>query len=102
MFAIVETGGKQYKVQENTVFIVEKLEAEIGTKIVLDKVLAVGPEPMAFGEPFISNANVEVEVINQQKADKIIVFKKKRRQNYRRKNGHRQLETVLKVVKISV
>lgn len=101
MFAIVETGGKQYKVAEGTVFKVEKLEAEVGTEVSLGNIVAVGGESLSLGSPFIKGATVTAKVINQQRAAKIIVFKKKRRQNYRRKNGHRQYETVLQVTKIS-
>lgn len=102
MFAIVETGGKQYNVVLNQKIIVEKIEGEAGQKITLDKVLLVKPEngEIAFGAPLVENAKVEAEIVKTFKDTKIIIFKKRRRQNSRRKNGHRQQQTLLKILSI--
>ncbi len=102
MFAIIETGGKQYKVAKDTVLKVEKLDAEAGKTIELGNVLMISNDGKAtLGAPMIKGATVSAHVVAHQKADKIIIFKKKRRQNYRRKNGHRQHETVLKITAIT-
>lgn len=101
MFAIVKTGGKQYKVAENDVIIVEKLAGEAGSEITLDQVLLVGSEgKTTVGAPLVDGASVTAEVIEQGKGDKVIIFKKKRRQNYRRTKGHRQEQTVLRIKSI--
>ena len=102
MFAIVETGGKQYRVAANEKIIVEKIIAQDGAKITLDKVLLVKNEKgeLSFGSPLVSGASVEVEVIKTFKEDKVIIFKKRRRQNSRRKQGHRQQKTLLKIISI--
>lgn len=102
MFAVVKTGGKQYRVAEGDVIKVEKLDGEAGKKITLDEVLMIGDEKgVKVGEPLIKGANVTAEVLEQKKDKKITVFKKKRRHNYRRKKGHRQEITVLRVTKIA-
>jgi large subunit ribosomal protein L21 len=103
MFAIVETGGKQYRVAPNEKIIVEKLDFEAGSKITLDKVLLVksGENAASFGAPFVHGATVEAEVIKTFKDDKVIIFKKRRRQNSRRKQGHRQRKTLLKILSIN-
>ena len=100
MYAIVKTGGKQYKVSAGDVLKVEKLDAEAGSTIELDQVLMVGGATPKIGTPVVAGAKVVAEVLEQKKDDKIIIFKKKRRHNYRRKNGHRQLITVLRVREI--
>jgi large subunit ribosomal protein L21 len=102
MFAVVKTGGKQYRVAEGDVIKVEKLDGEAGKNITLDQVLMVGDDKgVKVGEPLVAGAKVTFEVLEQKKDKKIIVFKKKRRQNYRRKKGHRQEITVLRVTKIA-
>jgi len=102
MFAVVKTGGKQYKVSEGDVIQVEKLEGEVGAAVTLDQVLMVGEnEDVQVGTPMLDGNQVTAEITEQLKDKKIIVFKKKRRKNYRRKNGHRQLVTRLKIRKIS-
>ncbi len=102
MFAVVKTGGKQYKVSEGDVIQVEKLEGEVGAAVTLDQVLMVGEnEDVQVGTPMLEGNQVTAEITEQLKDKKIIVFKKKRRKNYRRKNGHRQLVTRLKITKIS-
>ncbi|NBX52941.1 MAG: 50S ribosomal protein L21 [Proteobacteria bacterium] len=102
MFAIVETGGKQYRVAPNDKLIVEKITGEVGTKISLEKVLLVNNEngEVSFGSPFLGGAKVEAEIIKFFKNDKVIIFKKRRRQNSRRKRGHRQQQTLLKILSI--
>ena len=101
MFAVIRTGGKQYKVAPNDVIAVEKLDGEAGATIELGAVLMVGDgATVSTGTPLISGASVSAELVEQRRADKIIVFKKKRRHNYRRKNGHRQLQTVLRITEI--
>ena len=103
MFAIIKTGGKQYKVAENDVIKVEKLAAEAGSTVTLDDVLMIGESGKAAktASADLSGAAVLAEVLDQSRADKIIVFKKKRRHNYRRKAGHRQHQTVLRITGIS-
>ena len=94
-FAIFQTGGKQYRVATGDIIKVEKLNAD--GKIEFDQVLMVGDK---VGTPFVEGAKVVAEVVEQKRADKILVFKKKRRQNYRRTAGHRQFITVLKITEI--
>ena len=102
MFAVLNTGGKQYKVSKGDLIAVEKLESNVGDKVTLDQVLMVGEgEDIEVGSPYVSSCKVTGEVVEQGKGTKIIVFKKKRRKNYRRKNGHRQLYTQLKITEIN-
>lgn len=97
MFAIIESGGKQYKLTQNDVLELEKLPGEEGSTIKLDKVLLISDgEGLTVGSP-IKGAFVNAEIISQERGDKVIIFKKKRRQNYRRKNGHRQYLTVVRI-----
>ncbi|TQV79549.1 50S ribosomal protein L21 [Denitrobaculum tricleocarpae] len=101
MFAVIKTGGKQYKVAKDDIVVVEKLEGEAGASVALDSVLMLGDDKsVTTGAPFVEGASVAAEVVEQTRGDKVIVFKKQRRQNYRRKNGHRQDLTVLKVTDI--
>ena len=101
MYAVIQTGGKQYRVQKDDIIEVELIDAEKGAAVTLDEVLLVGSEGKAkIGAPMVSGATVQATVLNQKRGDKVIVFKKKRRQNYRRKNGHRQSITVLKITDI--
>jgi large subunit ribosomal protein L21 len=98
MYAIIETGGKQYKVSKGDILKVEKLNYENGAECELDKVLFVkNGEDIVTGSPYIDNAKVIGEVLSTEKDKKIIVFKFKRRKNYKRKKGHRQLYTKLKI-----
>jgi large subunit ribosomal protein L21 len=98
MFAVIRTGGKQYKVAPNDVIFVEKLPAEAGASIDLEDVLMVGDDAgTTAGTPELGGVHVTATVLEQKRDDKIIVFKKKRRHNYRRKNGHRQYLTVLRI-----
>lgn len=101
MFAVIRTGGKQYKVAKDNTLKVEKLAAEKGQKIELDQVLMVSSEgKTSIGEPLLSGAKVVVEVLDQIRDDKVLVFKKRRRKNYRRTKGHRQELTVIRVTDI--
>jgi len=101
MFAVVKTGGKQYKVAQGDVIQVEKLPGAENAKVELAEVLMVcDGAKVTVGSPFITGAKVAAEVVSQNRTGKLIVFKKKRRQNYRRKNNHRQEYTVLKITSI--
>jgi large subunit ribosomal protein L21 len=105
MYAVIKTGGKQYRVASGDVIEVERLAGEVGDEIAFDQVLMVGAvgdgaEPQ-IGTPLVEGAKVTAELLEQARAPKIIVFKKKRRKNYRRKAGHRQLQTVLRVREIA-
>lgn len=102
MFAVVRTGGKQYKVARGDYVHVERLQAEPGAALSLDDVLLVSHgDTQLVGAPRVEGASVATEVIGHERSDKVIVFKKRKRQNYRRKKGHRQHYTVLKVLGIS-
>ena len=101
MFAVIRTGGKQYKVAKDDVISVEKLAAEVGMTIELGEVLMIGEgAEIATGTPIIDGALVSATMVDQTQTAKIIVFKKKRRHNYRRKKGHRQQQTVLRIIDI--
>ena len=101
MFAVIRTGGKQYKVAPNDVIAVEKLDGEPGATVEFAEVLMVGDgATVSTGTPLLAGASVSATLVEQRRADKIIVFKKKRRQNYRRKKGHRQYQTLLRITEI--
>lgn len=100
MYAIIKTGGKQYRVQQGDEFRVEKLDAKVGDKVVFDQVVAVGGDKLVAGTPFVDGYAVEAEVLEQGKADKIIIYKYKAKKDYRRKNGHRQPYTLVKITGI--
>ena len=101
MFAVIRTGGKQYKVAKNDVIVVEKLLGDAGDEVDFTDVLALNDGAATqFGQPVVSNALVTAEVLEQARGDKVIIFKKRRRKNYRRKNGHRQELTVLRILDI--
>lgn len=95
MYAIVRTGGKQYKVHPGDTIRVEKLEAQVGSEIVLKDILLVGGDTLQIGAPAVVGAEVAAIVLKQDKYPKVIIFKKKRRQGYRRIKGHRQTFTEL-------
>ena len=102
MYAIIKTGGKQYRVSPGQTLRVEKLEGEVGTKIELSEVLLVGGEgDTQIGSPRVEGATVSAEIVEQGRGSKIIVFKKKRRKGYHKKQGHRQYFTGLKIQEIS-
>ena len=100
MYAIIKTGGKQYRVQQGDELRVEKLVANVGDKVVFDEVVAVGGDKLVVGTPFVEGYAVEAEVLEQGKADKVIIYKYKAKKDYRRKNGHRQPYTLVKVTGI--
>ncbi len=102
MFAVIKTGGKQYKVAAGDVLEVELIPGEAGAVVEFDKVLAVsGDNGTQIGTPFLAGAKVKAEVVGLTRGEKLIVFKKRRRQNSRRKNGHRQSYTAIKIVEIA-
>lgn len=101
MYAVVKTGGKQYKVSEGDLLKVEKLEGTVGDTVELNEVLMVGGEKVTIGTPFVSSARVVGKIVEQGKDKKILVFKSKRRKDSRKLNGHRQLRTILKIEKIN-
>ncbi|OIQ92537.1 50S ribosomal protein L21 [mine drainage metagenome] len=98
MFAVIKTGGKQYKVAANDVILVEKLPGQAGDTVTLDQVLMVGDK---VGAPVVAGASVTATLVEHTRGEKVIIFKKKRRQNYRRKKGHRQDLTVLRITGIN-
>ncbi len=101
MYAVIRTGGKQYRVAKDDVVFVEKLAGEPGSAVTLDDVLMIGEGADArAGTPILAGASVTATVLEQKLDDKVLIFKKKRRHNYRRKNGHRQALTVLRITDI--
>ncbi|MBU1052229.1 MAG: 50S ribosomal protein L21 [Proteobacteria bacterium] len=103
MYAIFNTGGKQYRVEEGETFRLEKIPGDIGSTISFDKVLMSSDgETVKVGQPFVENAAVVGKIVEQDKAKKILVFKFKRRKGYRRKQGHRQPYTAVKIESITV
>ena len=102
MFAVIKTGGKQYKVAVDDVFDIEKIELEDGAAVTFDEVLAVGSDAgVTVGAPTVAGATVGAEVVEQTRGPKVISFKKRRRQNSKRKRGHRQLLTTVKITAIN-
>jgi large subunit ribosomal protein L21 len=102
MYAVIRTGGKQYKVAEDDVIVVETVPAEAGASVTLGEVLLVADgAATTVGTPTIAGAEVTATVVEHKKGDKVLIFKKRRRHNYRRKIGHRQPLTVLKITGIS-
>ena len=103
MYAIIKTGGKQYRISPGDVLRVERLPGERGDEVILDQVLLVTDgDAVQVGTPLVANATVRTEILRQGKGKKVLIFKKKRRKNYRRKQGHRQLFTALQVNEIIV
>ena len=106
MYAVIRSGGKQYRVASGQVVKVERLDGEVGDTIAFDQVLMVGGEQddgePKIGSPLVEGAQVTAEVLEQGKGPKVIVFKKKRRKNYRRTRGHRQFQTVLRIRDIAL
>ena len=101
MYAVMTTGGKQYKVAQGDKLRVEKLTANVGDTVTFDEVLLVGGDAIKIGAPLVAGAKVEAKVVAQDREKKIIVFKFRRRKNYRRKNGHRQPFTALEITGIT-
>ncbi len=100
MYAVFETGGKQFRVQKGEEIYVEKLDAEEGKTVTFDKVLLIGGEKTRIGDPHIKGAAVEAKIVKHGKRKKITVFKIKPKKNYRRKKGHRQPYTKLEITNI--
>lgn len=101
MYAIIATGGKQYKVSEGDIIKVEKLGAEAGTTYTFDQVLAVSNDGLKIGNPTVEGATVEASVLGDGKAKKVVVYKYKPKTGYHKKNGHRQQFTKVKIEKIN-
>ena len=97
MYAVIETGGKQYRVQEGDVITVEKLNVEAGETVEFDKVLVLAGEELKVGAPYVEGAKVVGEVVENGKAKKVIIFKYKAKKDYRKKQGHRQPYTMVKI-----
>jgi large subunit ribosomal protein L21 len=102
MYAVIKTGGKQYRVTEGQQLFVEKLPGEPGDTVTFDDVLMIGGDKPMVGQPTVKGAKVEAKIVAHDRAKKIIVFKFKRRKNYRRKQGHRQAYTQLHITGINV
>lgn len=101
MFAVIKTGGKQYKVAEGDEIVIEKLEVEAGNDVTFDEVLMLGSDgSVTIGEPMVAGASVVGEIAEQRKGAKVMIMKKRQRNTYRRKRGHRQLETVVTIKSI--
>ena len=101
MYAVIATGGKQYKVSEGDIVRVEKLEGEVGAKVEIKDVLMIGGDTPKIGTPLVEKASVSGEIVEQDRAKKILVFKKKKRKGYKKLQGHRQYYTALKINKIT-
>jgi len=102
MYAVVKTGGKQYRVAKDDKILVEHIDAEAGETITLDKVMMLGDgDNVTIGTPVVENATVEAEVVRQTRGPKIVIFRRKRRKNHRRLQGHRQDLTLLRIKDIS-
>lgn len=100
MYAVIKTGGKQYKVSEGDLLKVEKIDGAVGETVEIDQVLMVGGAEVKLGTPLVPGAKVKAQIVAQEKDKKILVFKSKRRKGYRKKYGHRQPVTRLKVAAI--
>ena len=102
MYAIIETGGKQYKVQQGDTLFIEKLDVQAGDAVTFDKVMAVGSENgLKVGAPYVEGATVKATVVKNGKGEKIVVFKFKAKKNYRRRQGHRQPYTKVEIGEIN-
>jgi large subunit ribosomal protein L21 len=101
MYAVIKTGGKQYRVSEGQILRVEKLDGKAGDAITFQEVLLVGGESTKIGRPTVPGAQVSAQIMAQDRAKKVVIFKFRRRKNYRRKTGHRQPFTELKITGIS-
>ena len=102
MYAVIKTGGKQYRVAKDAVIKVERLDGEVGASVTFPEVLMVGGDNPVVGTPTVAGASVTATVLEQTRGEKVIIFKKRRRKNYRRRNGHRQHLTVVRIADIAV
>lgn len=100
MYAVIETGGKQLRVEKGAEVFAEKIDAEVGETVTFDQVLMVGGDNLSVGNPYVENATVEAKVVKHGKQRKIVVFKYKPKKNYHRKQGHRQPYTKLEITNI--
>ena len=102
MYAVIATGGKQFKVQEQDIVTMERIEGEAGAKVTFGEVLAVGEgADLKVGTPFVADAKVEGEIVEQLRGPKLIAFKMKRRKGYRKRKGHRQELTKVRILSIA-
>jgi large subunit ribosomal protein L21 len=101
MYAVIETGGKQYRVSPGDVLKIERLPAEAGSNVTFDRVLMIGGDTPKIGSPVVEGGKVTAEVQEHGKGDKVTIIKFKRRQKYRRKQGHRQMYTQVRITDIS-
>ena len=101
MYAVIRTGGKQYRVSEGDTLRIEKLNGDVGSSVSFDEILMLGGDKVAVGKPLVKGAKVSAQITAQERAKKVIVFKMRRRKNYRRKNGHRQHYTEVKITGIT-
>ena len=101
MFAVIRTGGKQYKVAKDDVLDVEKLDGEAGARVTFAEILMLGGDAPKHGAPLVKGASVAAEIVGQKRGEKVVAFKKKRRKNTHRKRGHRQSLTTVKITGIS-
>ena len=100
MFAVIRTGGKQYKVAKDDVLVIEKLDGDVGKTLKIEDVLMLGGDKPKHGAPLVAGAHVSFEILEHGKGEKVVAFKKKRRKNTHRKRGHRQHFTTLKITGI--
>jgi large subunit ribosomal protein L21 len=100
MYAVIKTGGKQYRVQKGDKIFVEKLPGNVGDAVAIDQVLLLGGEAIKVGKPLVAGAKVEATILEHGRGEKIIIFKFRRRKNYHRKTGHRQPFTTLQITDI--
>ena len=100
MYAVIKTGGKQYRVAKDDKITVERLPGDEGSEVTIDQVLMLGGDSPRIGTPTVEGASVKATIVAQSRADKVIIFKKRRRQKSRTKNGHRQLQSVLQITAI--
>lgn len=101
MYAVIQTGGKQYRVEPGQLISVEKLDGQVGDSIQFDKVLLLADESsVAVGRPVVDGATVKAEIVEHDRGEKLIVYKFKRRKDYRRKNGHRQSFTTVRISEV--
>ncbi len=101
MFAVIKTGGKQYKVAADDVIVIEKIAGDAGDAVTFSEVLLVGGETTVVGAPTVAGASVAGTVVEQGRAKKVIIFKKRRRKSWRKKEGHRQEQTTVKITAIN-
>ena len=100
MYAVIKTGGKQYRVAKGDKIFVEKLPGNVGDAVSFDQVLLIGGESLKLGKPLVAGAKVEAKILDQDRGKKVIIFKFRRRKNYHRKTGHRQPFTALEITNV--